>query len=361
MATITLSAEQKREFASAGFLVIRGAVDKTATRIARETVAAELPGAQRRSLAPPNLATHPNVLNLFHESCLPELLQNEMGPFPDVISSQVAVTPAGDDLGGSPSPHIDGNWSGDFPIDGAEIDPHSGRPFDAARWFGEHDDLRGNNDGQLWLDPEHRISLGCYTALVGVAINDQLTPGAGQLGVIAGVHEEVETWFRHQRDNGGVIGPEGEGWPRIGITTEGRTYLNGLPDSVKAAAAARSRYIAPIDNWPWRTLTPVLLREGDAVIALHSCPHTPTPNYSTRPRMNVYFRIRRWREGNPHEGSRRVGHGVSDHPDRGYYGQFLDYPPEYNPWTTSIDRMCDHWSEWDGMQQTVASLRSPEN
>jgi len=104
-------------------------------------------------------------------------------------------------------------------------------------------------------------------------------------------------------------------------------------------------------------LTPVLLDRGDAVITLHSCPHTPTPNFGPNPRMNVYFRIRRWREGNPHEGTRRLGHGVSDHLDRGYFGQFLDYPPTYDPWKTSVDKLCNHWSEWDGMQEIVAAAR----
>ena len=67
------------------------------------------------------------------------------------------------------------------------------------------------------------------------------------------------------------------------------------------------------------------------MIALHSLPHTPTPNFGPNPRINVYFRIRRLRPENPHEGSRRVAHGVSDHPDRGYFGQYLDYPDHYDP------------------------------
>ena len=28
---------------------------------------------------------------------------------------------------------------------------------------------------------------------------------------------------------------------------------------------------------------------------------------------------------------------------------FLEYPAHYDPFQTSIERMCDHWSEWDGM------------
>lgn len=130
--------------------------------------------------------------------------------------------------------------------------------------------------------------------------------------------------------------------------------MNGLPDSIRQLAHERAADIQPTENWPWPELTPVLLRAGDAVIALHSCPHAPTPNLGPNPRMNIYFRIRRWREGNPHEGTRRVAHGVSDHPDRGYFGQFLEYPDDYDPWQTSIDKLCDHWSEWDGMQDVVA-------
>ena len=353
-----LNRDQKEQFFRDGFIVIRNAVSPAAAQEARELIAATLPNDKRRLLAPPNLATHPSIISLFRDSCLADLVRNEMGPFPDVISSQVAVTPAGDDLGGRPGPHVDGNWSGPFPKDGKDIDKVRGRPLDAARWFGENDNVRGNNDGQLWIDPQRRLSLGCYTALVGIAVNDQLIPGAGQLGVIRGVHSEVEAWFRQQRDSGDVIGPEGKGWPRIAVDENGRTYLNGLPDTVKAAAAQRAAEAKSIEGWPWPELTPVLLGAGDAVIALHSCPHTPTPNYSENARMNVYFRIRRWRDGNPHEGSRRVGHGVSDHPDRGYYGQFLDYPDDYDPWQTSIDRMCDHWSEWDGMQELVGARDS---
>ena len=172
--------------------------------------------------------------------------------------------------------------------------------------------------------------LSSYTALVGIALNDHLRPGNGQLGVLKGMHEEVEAAFRMQRDSGGVIGPEGPGWPRIKVGEDGRPFLNGLPESVRAKALDAAADLPTIAGWPWREVTPVLLGAGDAVIALHACPHTATPNLGPNARMNLYFRIRRWREGNPHEGTRRVGHGVSDHPDRGYYGQFLDYPPEYD-------------------------------
>ena len=101
----------------------------------------------------------------------------------------------------------------------------------------------------------------------------------------------------------------------------------------------------------------MLMDEGDAVITLHSLPHTATPNLSDEARLNVYFRIRRYRPGNPHEGNPRVGWGLSDHPDRAMNGDFLDYPEDYDPYQFSIEKLCDHWSEWDGMQEIVGRER----
>jgi len=342
----SLTGEQRRDLVRDGYVIVRGAVPPDRVARARKRILAGMPPTERRLLAPAELATHPEVVGLFQESALASLLRQEMGPFPDVVSCQIAVTPGHDPLGGKPAAHVDGSWSGPIPTRAEDIEPERGRPRDAARYFGEHDERRGTNDGLLWQDPERRISLGSYTALVGIALNDQLEPGNGQFAVLSGVHEEVQAAFRMQRDRGGVIGPEGPGWPRIRIDEDGRPVFNGLPETVRARA--REAAAAPaIGGWPWPELTPILLAAGDAVIALHACPHTATPNHGPNPRMNVYFRIRRLREGNPHEGTRRVGHGVSDHPDRGYFGQFLDYPESYDPWGTSVAKLCDHWSEWD--------------
>ena len=350
-----LSDDEKRSFFRDGYVIIREAIPPQLSQRARALITAALPEDERRLLVPAELATHPDVIGLFNETCLSEIMRHEMGPYPDIISCQVAVTPAFDQMGGRPGPHVDGSWGGAIPSHADEIDVETGRPKDAAKWFGENDERRGTNDGQLWQDPERRISLGSYTGIVGVALNDQTVPGNGQFGVLKGMHEEVEAQFRNQRDSGGVIGPEGPGWPRIKITSDGKPYLNGLFESVRAKARELAEENEPQENWPWAELTPVCLNQGDAVIALHACPHTPTPNFGPNPRMNCYFRIRRWRDGNPHENTRRLGHGVSDHLDRGYYGQFLDYPDEYNPWQTSIDKLCDHWSEWDGMQEIASN------
>ena len=358
MHSTELSEAQRERLALDGFVVLKQAVPTKVIERARQLIQDSLPEHTRRLLVPPELATHEDVLALFNQSVAAPILRQTMGRFPDVISCQVAVTPGHDDLGGSPGTHVDGSWSGEIPASPDQIDQERGRPLDAERYFGAHDDVRGANDGQLWIDPDRRISIGSYTALVGVALNDQLVPGNGQFAVLKGMHEEVEAHFRRQRDSGGVIGPEGLDWPRIMATPQGRTFCNGLPHPIRQLAKERAKHIAPTEQWPWPELTPVCLQAGDVVIALHSCPHTPTPNLGPNPRMNVYFRIRKWRQGNPHEGSRRVGHGVSDHPDRGYFGQFLEYPDDYDPWQTSIDLLCDHWQEWEGMQHTLARIRA---
>ncbi len=353
-----LSGTEKQTLFDDGFIVLRNAVPPAIVQAARSRIDAALPRDERQLLVPAELATHPEILALFNDGCLAGLLRREMGPLPDVVSCQIAVTPPYDKLGGGPGTHVDGGWSGPLPATADEIDPLTHRPRDAATYFGEHDERRGSNDGQLWMDPDRRISTGSYTALVGVCLSDQQVPGNGQFAVVKGVHEQVEAFFRRQRDSGGVIGPEGIDWPRIKVGANGKPYANGLPDPIRALAHERAADVAPTEEWPWPELTPVLLSPGDAVIALHSCPHTPTPNLGPHARMNVYFRIRRWRDGNPHEGTRRVAHGVSDHPDRGYFGQFLDYPDSYDPWQTSIDLLCDHWREWDGMQEIVAAARA---
>ena len=175
--------------------------------------------------------------------------------------------------------------------------------------------------------------------------------------MLKGIHEEVEIVFLRQRVSGGVIGAEGVDWPRIKIDARERPFCNGLPDSIRALGIERGKANRTLADWPWPELTPVLMEPGDAVMTLHSLPHTPTP-LRPQPAHKRIFSNSSPRPENPREGSRRVAHGVSDHPDRGYFGQYLDYPDHYDPWQTSIDRLCDHWSEWDGMQDLLPTDQS---
>ena len=106
-----LSDEQKRYFFNDGFIVIKNIVPRSYTKAAKALIEGVLPRDKRVLLVPRELATHPDILRLFNQTRLKKILETELGPFPEVISSQVAVTPALDAMGGRPSPHVDGSWS----------------------------------------------------------------------------------------------------------------------------------------------------------------------------------------------------------------------------------------------------------
>ena len=96
--------EQKQQFLRDGYIVIRNAVPIEISRKAREVIKATLPRDKHVLLVPSSLATHEEVLSLFNDTCLAEIMRNEMGQFPDVISSQIAVTPGFDRVGAKPAP-----------------------------------------------------------------------------------------------------------------------------------------------------------------------------------------------------------------------------------------------------------------
>ena len=115
LAPPSLTRDQRRAFLRDGFVVIRNAVPLDMVATARELILAEMPASERRILAPAKLATHPDVIRLFRQTRLADVMRNEMGPFPEVVSCQIAMTPGHDKLGGTPRPHVDGSWSGPIP------------------------------------------------------------------------------------------------------------------------------------------------------------------------------------------------------------------------------------------------------
>ena len=127
MPKTTLTQEERRQFFRDGYIVIENAVPVEISQKAREVITAKLPKNERRLLAPPELATHESILSLFSDTRLAEIMRDVMGPFPDVISSQVAVTPPYDTLGDKPGAHVDGSWSGVIPDRADEIDLTRGR------------------------------------------------------------------------------------------------------------------------------------------------------------------------------------------------------------------------------------------
>lgn len=80
---------------------------------------------------------------------------------------------------------------------------------------------------------------------------------------------------------------------------------------------------------------------GDVCITLFHMPHSGTRNENgSESRKNIIFRIR--------NKSRQPNHkvnGVSDHPDRGQMGEWLEYEEGNNPWERSKHHLCNMWDE----------------
>jgi hypothetical protein len=349
-----LSQDEKRRLYRDGFIIVRQAISADMTRAVKQLIN-ENPDnkgyANNRD---------PRTVGLYNDSILPDILEEAMGPHTRPITGFVALTAPGSsdavvraefDPAKIPHPeaHVDGGWAGLCPVKRSEI-LASGQDLHTWGSDGDPKSMGPAGGAPLWQDPDRTLAIGSFTAFVGVCLNDQSTPGKGQFAVRRGAHEAVEAFFRMQRRKGGPIGGGGPGWPRLVASGEDNAYAGKMPEAM-VRTYPDNRF--EMKGWPWPELTPALMQEGDAVIALHALPHTATPNLSDDPRINVYFRIRRHRPDNPHEGNRRVGWGVSDHPDRALNGDFLEYPDSYDPYKTSIDKLCHHWSEWDGMQQII--------
>ncbi|MDA0789411.1 MAG: phytanoyl-CoA dioxygenase family protein [Proteobacteria bacterium] len=346
---------EKRELYRDGFVVLRNIVSRDLTQRAKELI--------RQN---PTTIVHGDdarINDLYNQSGLAETLEHAMGPHTRPINAQVAVTmPYSNDavVRGTFKPgqippaqaHVDGGWAGPCPIKYSEIKA-AGQSLHTWGSDGDPRSMGPAGGAPLWQDRERTLAIGSYTALAAVCLNDQRRPGKGQFAVRRGAHEAVEAYFRMQREQGGPVGGGGPGWPRLKLLGNDTAFAGIMPEAMVNSYPDNP---CEMDGWPWPELTPVLMEEGDAVIALHSLPHTATPNLSDDPRMNVLFRIRRLRPDNPYEGDRRIGWGVSDHPDRTLGGEFLDYPDSYDPFRTSIDRLCDHWSEWDGMADIVTQM-----
>ena len=348
----SLSDAEKRELKRDGFVILRNAVPRAVTERAKARINHD-----------PTRIVHgdtPAINDLYNDSVLREVVLEAMGPHTAPVNAQVAVTmPRFSDAvvrrpvttTSAPAAHVDGGWAGLCPMSQREI-LASGETLETWGQSGDPHSMGPAGGAPLWQDQQRTLAIGSYTALVGVCLNDQLRPAKGQFSVRRGAHEAVEAFFRHQREQGGPIGGGGPDWPRLQAMPKGQAFAGIMPPAmVNTYPDTRFEH----ELWPWPELTPVLMQEGDAVIALHSLPHTATPNLSDDPRMNVFFRIRRHRPENPWEGNKRIGWGVSDHPDRALGGDFLDYPQDYDPFQTSIAKMCDHWSEWDGMRHITGA------
>ena len=328
-----LSLDEKAALYRDGFVVIREAVSRDLTFKARRAINMHVAkeGIRRPYHDLSGTTTLPDLVNA---SPLGEIMRDAMGPYDPPQSAFAAILypqPRTKAPNFGWYPHVDGMWySPNIPKTAAEVDSWAAP---RTRHFGTGGATEiGANKTPFFQDQACTLALGSFTAFVGVALNDQTRFGRGNLCLLQGAHGEVERFFQMQRDAGGVVGPEGPGWPRLSPAGKDGVALTSMPHSIREQFTDDDGVPVP---------TPILLDEGDAVVTLHACPHAATVNEGADPRMNVYFRLRRHRPG----GATVLGD--SDHPDRGWDGEFLDYTDGYDPWKVAIDAMCDHWSEWE--------------
>ena len=204
----------------------------------------------------------------------------------------------------------------------------------------------GHNMVPLFQDPEMTLALGSFTAFVFVCLNDQTEEGRGQTSLLKGAHHEIEKFFRWQYETNGHLGPEGPGWPRINHESPNRCGLFYIPDSVQQKFVDETSESTP-DGKKWARPTQIKMDKGDACIAMYHIPHSGSRNENgTESRKNIIFRLR-----NKKRQPDKMVNGVSDHPDRALNGDFLEYPDLYDPFEYSIEKLCDHWSEWQGLTQ----------
>ena len=219
--------------------------------------------------------------------------------------------------------------------------------------LGRSADVMGHNFVPLFEDPEMKLGMGSFTAFVFVCLNDQTQPGCGQTSVIKGAHHKTQEFFRWQAEQGDRMGPEGPGWPRLNHDVPNRCGLVYLPQQVRDHFIDDTSESTP-DGVKWPRPTQVLMEPGDVCITLFHIPHSGSRNENgTESRKNIIFRIR-----NKSRQPIHVVNGVSDHPDRGQMGEWLEYEEGNNPWERSKHHLCNMWEEWEGMQDVVAEMKA---
>jgi hypothetical protein len=358
-----LSLDQKRAFYRDGYVILRNAVSTDLVEAALRRI--------RNAKRGESLSADHAMTDLINASSITPILHEAMGHFDPPAASQVAILrprEPGDNF--NPLGYRDR----DTPYFGAELhmdgqitiappqSPMEGTPDEIYRRYfasgpkgplGRSAEVMGHNYVPFFQDPEMTLSLGSFTAFVFVCLNDQTVEGRGQTSVLPGGHHATEKFFQWQRSINNHLGPEGPGWPRLDYSVPNRCGLVYLPDAVREPFIDETSERTP-DGRRWPRPTQVLMDAGDACIAMFHIPHSGSRNErGTESRKNIIFRIR-----NKKRQPDKVLTGLSDHPDRGWLGEWLEYEQGNNPWERSKDAMCDMWDEWEGMRAVVAEERA---
>ena len=110
---------------------------------------------------------------------------------------------------------------------------------------------------------------------------------------------------------GGRVGPEGLGWPRLNHDAPNRCGYNHLPPAIYAQFTDDSCEATP-DGRRWPRPTPIFMQPGDATIAMYHIPHggTRNENGNSARKSPIFTLVNKKRQPN------KVIEGHSDHPDR---------------------------------------------
>ena len=373
--TTTLTIEQKRQLFHDGYIVLKGAVPGGLVEAAQARIEAAEKGPTGTSpvFRPRDESLSPaaELTDLVNKSTVTPILTEVMGTFDLPSRVHVGVNPISE-------PHVDFTAAGyrekDLPYFGCRLHAEGlctmlspqerieGTPGEIYKKMiatglkgdiGRSADVIGINTDPLFQDPEMTLAVGSFTAFVIVALNEQFEDGVGQTAVIPGGHHVLEGFYRWQYQISGKIGPEGPGWPRFDYNAPNGAGHVLLPDAVQKKFIemdSEPPETTP-DGRPWPRPTPIRLGPGDAAITIFQMPHTGTRNqFGTESRKNIIFRIR-----NKRRQPDKVVTGVSDHPDRGQFGEWLDYEPGNDPWQRSKHALTHMWDEWEGMRDIVAA------
>ncbi|MCY4656426.1 MAG: hypothetical protein OXC80_06365 [Gammaproteobacteria bacterium] len=361
----TLTREEKLSLYRDGYVVVKKAVSDELVDAARYRInnaeKGTYPGA------------HEDLTNLVNASDVTPVLHEAMGYFDPPIACQVGVlrprkpgeyfNNVGYKDKGMPyfgaESHMDGLCTIGVPQEVVEGTPEeiyyryisSGPKGD----IGRSADVMGHNSVPLFEDPAMTLGMGSFTTFAFVCLNDQTREGCGQTALLRGAHHETEKFFRWQYEVNGHIGPEGPGWPRLDYDCENHCGLVYLPQMVRDKFIDDTSDSSP-DGMKWPRPTQILMEPGDACLTLFNMPHSATRNeFGTENRTNIIFRIRNKKRQPNHMVS-----GVSDHPDRGQRGEWLEYEEGNDPWLRSKFALCNMWDEWEGMQDIVTEMEGQE-
>ncbi len=362
--TQALTLEQKKTLYDDGYIVLKNAVEQKLVDAAIDRIRNPGEGVYSGSTK--------EVTDLVNASTVTPILHEAMGYFDPPIVCQVGANRARkpsdrfNNLGYrekdqpyyAAESHMDGLCTIGVPQEVQDGTPEeiyhryigSGPKGD----IGRSADVMGHNSVPLFEDPDMTLGMGSFTAFVFVCLNDQTREGCGQTALLPGAHHVTEKFLRWQRSVNDHMGPEGPGWPRLNHDAPNRCGLVYLPEAVREHFIDDTSEKTP-DGVRWPRPTQVLMEPGDACVTVFHMPHSGTRNEGTETRMNIIFRIR-----NKKRQPDKMVNGVSDHPDRGQRGEWLEYEEGNNPWDRSKDALCDMWDEWQGMTEVVAAERVGE-